>query len=197
MKKPSYLLLFAFALFFANAVFGQMLDKTKQYTPVAIGFWNVENFYDTLNDPLKEDEEFLPEGTYRWDGNRYKKKLEHISDVVSQLGIDASPDGVAIMGFCEIENRSVLEDIAKTPKLAARNYKIAHVEGPDKRGVDVALLYNPKYFKVTSMHAYKVTLVTDSTYPTRDELLVSGDLLGERFHRKPLALAPWRVCKRT
>src|ERR1035437_130378 len=100
--------------------FAQHLDNTKQYTPVAVGFWNCENFYDTLNDPLKTDEEYLPTANNGWNSKRYYKKLDHISEVISQLATDASPDGVAIMGLCEIENLSVLEDIVKAPKLAAR-----------------------------------------------------------------------------
>ncbi|MHB8259423.1 MAG: endonuclease/exonuclease/phosphatase family protein [Bacteroidia bacterium] len=162
--------------------FSQTIDNTKQYTPVAVGFWNCENFYDTLNDPLKVDEEFLPSASNNWDSKKYYKKLDHISEVISQLGSDATPDGVAIMGLCEIENRSVLEDIVKAPKLAARKYKIVHVEGPDQRGVDVALLYNPKYFTLTSFHSYHLKLVVDSNHTTRDQLLVTGKLLGEEFH---------------
>src|ERR1700752_1836867 len=95
----------------------QTLDKGKKYTPVAIGFWNLENFYDTLNDPLKDDEEFLPTGGYGWTGKKYKNKLAHMSDIISQLGTESTPDGVAIMGVCEVENRAVLEDITKAPKL--------------------------------------------------------------------------------
>jgi hypothetical protein len=164
------------------SVSAQELDKTKQYTPVAVGFWNCENFYDTLNDPLKNDEDFLPSGSYGWTGKKFKNKLDHISDVISQLATESTPDGVAVIGLCEIENRSVLESLVKSPKLATRGYKIVHVEGPDLRGVDVAFLYNPKYFKVTSFHSYRLILPTDSTHPTRDQLLVSGKLLGEEFH---------------
>ncbi len=174
-----------FVLFLAlasNVCQAQTFDKTKQYTPVAVGFWNCENFYDTLNDPLKQDEEFLPSANYQWNTKKYYTKLDHMSDVISQLATDATPDGVAIMGLCEIENRSVLEDIVKAPKLKSRNYKIVHFEGPDARGVDVALLYNSKYFTLTSAHPYHLTLVVDSTHTTRDQLLVSGKLLGEEFH---------------
>jgi hypothetical protein len=179
MKKYFTLTLLSLAAFCTQA---QELDKNKQYNSVAIGFWNIENFYDTLNDPLKDDEEFLPAGPRLWDTKKYYQKLDHISDVISQLGTDATPDGVATMGLCEVEDMNVLKDIVAAPKLAARHYKIVHVEGPDKRGVDVAFLYNPKYFTVTSYHSYHLTLVTDSTHTTRDQLLVSGKLLGERFH---------------
>ncbi len=181
MKNTTYFLL-TFLLFLCISSGAQTLDKNKKYNSAAVGFWNVENFYDTLNDPLKSDEEFLPEGKNLWDGKKYRTKIDHVSDVISQLATDATPDGVAIMGLCEIENLTVLKDIVKAPKLAARNYKIVHVEGPDARGVDVALLYNPKYFKVTSFHSYHLTLVTDSMHTTRDQLLVSGKLLGEDFH---------------
>jgi hypothetical protein len=181
MKQTHYILLTALA-FLCISPKAQTLDKNKKYNAVAVGFWNIENFYDTLNDPLKDDEEWLPTGPKLWDTKKYYKKLDHISEVISLLGLEATPDGVAIMGLCEVENMNVLNDIVKAPRLAGRHYKIAHVEGPDRRGVDVALLYNPKYFIVTSIKAHKVILVTDSTHPTRDELLVSGKLLGEEFH---------------
>ncbi len=175
-------LIIAFLFLFILITKAQELDKNKNYTPVVIGFWNVENFYDTLNDPLKNDEDFLPNGTYGWTGKKFRNKLNNISTVISQLGTDATPDGVAVIGLCEIENRSVLESIVAAPKLASRGYKIVHVEGPDIRGVDVAFLYNPKYFKVTSFHSYKLVLPTDSTRATRDQLLINGKLLGEEFH---------------
>ena len=181
MKKTKYILLTVFTLLCITFK-AQTIDKTKKYNAVVVGFWNLENLYDTLNDPLKNDEDFLPTGSFTWGTKKYKNKLEHLSDVISQLGTEANPDGAAILGACEVENRSVLEDLCKMPKLAARGYKIAHVEGPDYRGVDVALLYNPKYFELTAMHSYRFVLVTDSGRPTRDQLLVSGKLAGEEFH---------------
>jgi len=174
-----FFLIFCFTIHSATA---QEIDKNKNYTPVAIGFWNIENLYDTINDPLKNDEEFLPDGKNKWNGEKYKTKIERLSDVISQLATESTPDGVAVLGLCEIENETVLNDLSKSDKLVSRNYKIAHIEGPDKRGVDVALLYNPKYFQLTSIKAFTVILATDSTHPTRDELLVSGKLLGENFH---------------
>lgn len=157
----------------------QVLDKTKNYYIASIGFWNVENLYDTLNDPFKFDEDFLPEGSYKWNGQRYLKKLEHLSDVISEMGTDVSPDGLAILGLCEIENKSVVKDLINTPKLKQRNYQIVHFDGPDARGVDPALIYNPKYFTVTKWRSYHVTVVTDSAHKTRDQLVVSGLFAGE------------------
>jgi endonuclease/exonuclease/phosphatase family metal-dependent hydrolase len=181
MMNPKYILLTAFA-FLCITSKAQELDKNKKYHSAAIGFWNLENFYDTLNDPLKNDEDFLPGGSYSWGTKKYRNKLTNMSDVISQLATDMTPDGVAVMGVCEVENVNVLNDLVKMPKLAARKYKSVLVEGPDKRGVDVGLIYNPKYFKVTSVHSFHLTLPLDSTHKTRDQLLVSGKLLGEEFH---------------
>ena len=146
----------------------QTFDKTKSYLVTAVGFWNVENLYDTLNDPEKQDEEFLPDGVNGWTGPRYKTKIEHLALVISEMAVDATPDGLAILGLCEIENKNVLIDLVNSPKLKPRNYQIVHFEGPDARGVDPALLYNPKYFKVTKSLAYKLLLHTDTAHKTRD-----------------------------
>lgn len=176
MKKS--LLLFTLVCFLTH-LNAQNLDKSKQYNVAAIGFWNVENLYDTLNDQWKNDEDFTPAGVNAWTGDRYRKKLEHLSDVLSQMATDATPDGLALFGLCEIENKQVVEDLIATPKLKSRGYQIIHLEGPDARGVDPSFVYNPKYFKVTKYTSYSVTLVTDSTHKTRDQLVVSGLLNGE------------------
>lgn len=157
----------------------QKLQKDKNYFVSAIGFWNVENLYDTLNDQWKNDEEFTPVGTNAWNGKRYWEKIDHLSKVISEMATDATPDGLAILGLCEIENKSVVQDLVNSPKLKKRNYKIVHIEGPDKRGVDPSFIYNPSYFKVTKSVSYHVTLVTDSTHKTRDILVVSGSFVGE------------------
>lgn len=170
-------------LFFCLSVSGQKLDNKKNYFISAIGFWNVENLYDTINDPYKLDEEFTPDGPNVWTGPRYWKKIEHLADVISQMATDATPDGLAILGLCEIENKAVLKDLVNAPQIKNRNYQIVHFDGPDARGVDPALLYNPKYFKVTKSVCYKVKLVTDSTHKTRDQLVVSG-----LFNNEPLTI---------
>lgn len=162
-----------------NITNAQKLDKNKNYYISAIGFWNVENLYDTLNDQWKNDEEFTPAGTNAWNGKRYWTKIDHLSEVISKLATDVTPDGVAILGLCEIENKSVVQDLVNSPKLKSRNYQIVHIEGPDARGVDPSFIYNPNYFKVTKAVSYAVTLVTDSTHKTRDILVVSGSFVGE------------------
>lgn len=162
--------------FLSNA---QVLEKNKNYYVSAIGFWNVENLYDTINDPIKNDEEFLPEGTNAWTGPRYWEKINHLAKVISEMAVDATPDGLAILGLCEIENKNVLQDLVRDPQLKSRNYQYVLIEGPDARGVDPALIYNPNYFKVLKTVTYRITLPTDSAHKTRDELVVSGSFGGE------------------
>lgn len=170
------LAVFLVVTFFAKA---QKLDKDKNYYISAIGFWNVENLYDTLNDQWKNDEEFTPVGLNAWTGKRYWTKIDRLAEVISKMATDVTPDGLAIMGLCEIENKSVVQDLVNSPRLKSRNYQIVHIEGPDARGVDPSFIYNPNYFKVTKAVSYHVTLVTDSAHKTRDILVVSGSFVGE------------------
>ncbi|MBK7871352.1 MAG: endonuclease/exonuclease/phosphatase family protein [Saprospiraceae bacterium] len=158
--------------------------QQKQYKVACIGFYNFENLFDTLDTPDKRDEEFTPQGANRYDTRIYLDKMNHLSQVVSELGMEISPDGVAILGTAEIENRKVLEDFVQQPAIKSRNYQIVHYESPDLRGIDVALLYNPKYFKVTSSRPIPVPLYNDKgeRIYTRDILLVSGIFDGEPLH---------------
>lgn len=159
----------------------QESSKPKEMFVGCIGFWNLENLYDTIDGP-NDDAEFLPNGGNQWTGPRYKAKIEHLSEVISQMGSEITPDGPAILGLCEVENKSVLEDLVKADKIKKRNYQIVHYDSPDLRGVDVALLYNPQYFKLTSSKKFKVILPNNPTHPTRDILLVSGMFDGEPMH---------------
>lgn len=161
------------------ALRAQKLDKSRDYYISAIGFWNVENLYDTLNDKWKNDEDFTPEGVNRWTGERYWTKIDHLATVISEMATDVTPDGLAILGLCEIENKSVVQDLVNSPHLKKRNYQFVHIEGPDARGVDPSFIYNPLYFKVKKAVSYRVKLVTDSTHKTRDILVVSGLFSGE------------------
>ncbi|MFN8144443.1 MAG: hypothetical protein U0073_08500 [Bacteroidia bacterium] len=158
-------------------------QKTN-YKLSMIGFYNLENFYDTINDPKVNDEEFLPEGTKRYTGEVYMDKINHLSEVLSQIGTDKSPDGLAMFGCAEIENETVLKDLAHQSSLIRRNYQIVHYDSPDERGVDVALLYNPKYFTPKFSEPLNVMLYNpDSTIrKTRDVLYVYGMFAGEPLH---------------
>jgi hypothetical protein len=177
MKLRTLFLLLVSSLNFSLQA--QNLQKNKNYFISAIGFYNVENLYDTLNDVWKNDEEYTPSGKNAWTGDKYRTKLNHLARVISEMATDVTPDGLAILGLCEIENKNVVEDLVKNPLLKKRNYKVVHIEGPDARGVDPSFIYNPAYFKLTKAVSYRVTLPTDSSHKTRDILVVSGSFGGE------------------
>lgn len=168
-------------------VFGLKSTSVAQnsYQVAAVAFYNLENLFDTINDPTINDEEFLPQGTKRYTGKIFREKLSQLSSVLGQLGTGMTPDGPAIVGVAEVENRYVLEELVKEKAIAGRRYQIEHYDSPDDRGVDVGLLYNPKYFTVTYSEPLTVTLTDDKgkpLYDTRDVLYVSGLLCGERTH---------------
>ena len=147
----------------------------------AVGFYNLENLFDYTHDEGKNDYEFLPDGSYHWNEMKYTHKLHNMSRVLAEMGTDKIPDGCAFIGVSEVENDHVLTDLVAQPSLAARNFKFCHIEGPDRRGIDCALLYNPKYYKVNNVKLvpYVPELAKDSTFKTRGFLTVSGELAGE------------------
>lgn len=145
-----------------------------------VAFYNLENLFDTINQS-NNDEEYLPNGANKWNSLKYNSKLRNMSSVISQLGVETASAGIAILGVSEIENRGVLEDLVKQPSLKDRSLQIVHYDSPDRRGVDVGLLYNPRLFTVTNSKSYRLQ-TEDSTFLTRDQLMVSGYLLGEKIH---------------
>lgn len=156
----------------------------KNVEAAVIGFYNLENLFDTINDPLKNDEDFLPNGSYKYNSHVYNEKLFLLSGVLSEIGTEITPDGAALIGVAEIENKSVLEELVKQKSIAHRKYEIVHYESPDYRGIDVALLYNPKYFTVVESSSLFVPMPDRDGKPsyTRDVLYVKGMFLGEEMH---------------
>lgn len=151
-------------------------------TVSAVAFYNIENLFDTIDQPEVNDIEFTPQGSMKWGSMKYNAKLEKMSYAISQIALDHTPVGAVIVGVSELENRGVLEDLVKQPALKNRSYEIVHYDGPDRRGVDVALLYNPKYFIVTNSKSYRLHSPADTAFRTRDQLLVSGYLQDEKIH---------------
>ncbi|MBX2979735.1 MAG: endonuclease/exonuclease/phosphatase family protein [Flavobacteriales bacterium] len=154
----------------------------KEFIPALVGFYNIENLYDTLDAPGVDDAEYLPGSAKQWGTQRYKRKLERLAHVIGDMGKDLHPQGVALLGLAEVENRAVLEDLVATEPIASRKYGIVHEDGPDRRGVDVALLYNPALFKVLGHKSYRLTMPDKPDFRTRDQLLVSGILDGDTMH---------------
>ena len=151
----------------------------NQYKVLAVGFYNCENLFDTLDDPNKKDEDFLPNGAYAYTGEVYKQKLHNIATVFQRLGTDITPDGPAIIGMAEIENDNVLKDLIAQPELKSRNYKYCWFYTSDERGISTAMLYNPKYLTVISSDPIRVPMESiGQKRPTRDILHVYGVLAG-------------------
>ncbi len=138
-------------------------------------FYNVENLFDTLDDPKVKDEEFLPGSDKKWTLERYHKKLEDIAHVITDIDQEDLPE---IVGLCEIENQTVLDDLVKSGKMSKGNYQIVHIDSPDERGIDVAFLYRQGEFKVISYEALHV----DPGFRTRDILHVYGKLGPDKIH---------------
>lgn len=176
-------LIAAFSFLFAIS-FQPASAQKQNYKVSIVGFYNLENLFDTVNNPRINDEEFLPNSPRQYNSRIYFDKLSRLSDVISQMGTDINPDGFALLGVAEVENDTVLNDLVRQPKLKERNLKICHYDSPDARGVDVGLLYNPKYFSVLTSAPLYVQLPGGSkdAYYTRDVLYVKGLLDGDTTH---------------
>jgi hypothetical protein len=196
------------ALFFVFFAISVANAQAKKYIVHTVAFYNLENLFDTINGS-NNDEEWLPNGTQNWTSKKYHQKLHNLATVLSQIGTnDQQKASPVLIGGAEIENRGVLEDLIKEPELLVNDYGIVHFESPDKRGIDVALLYQKKHFKPTSyknipLLIYKNQLNNsakekndkddasddkseidknlDRVY-TRDILLVTGFLDGEEIN---------------
>lgn len=175
--KAWILVVFSFAMYAFN-----LTAQEKKYKVATIAFYNLENLFDTLDTPDKNDFEYTPEGLKKWDSKKYISKQENMSSVIAQIGADLTKTAPAIIGVSEIENRAVLEDLVKMPALKNYNYEIVHYESPDRRGIDVGLLYQPSIFKVTNTRSATLKIEGRDDFFTRDQLVVSGILDGEKIH---------------
>jgi len=137
------------ALLFVLFAISSAQSQQKKFMVHTVAFYNFENLFDTINNP-NNDEEWLPNGSQNWTSKKYNQKLENLARVLSEIGTGENTNMPTIIGGCEIENRHVLEDLVKQPKLLAKDYGIVHYDSPDRRGIDVALLYQKKHFKPTS-----------------------------------------------
>lgn len=181
-----------------------LMAQQKKFVVHTVAFYNFENLFDTINGP-NYDEEWLPNGEQSWTGVKYKKKLGNLSRVLSELGTgEYQKESPVLIGGCEIENRGVLEDLVKQPLLVDKDYGIIHFDSPDKRGIDVALLYKKAHFQPLSYKNIPLIIYEGRTKEkkeaeeekeenvnldkatkriyTRDQLLVTGLLDGEEVH---------------
>lgn len=164
--------------------FVNLSAQQKSYQIGAVGFYNLENLFDTLDTEDVRDTEFTPGGEKAYNTELYRDKLSNLSKVLGEVGTEMTPDGLALVGVAEIENRTVLEDLVKEHPIAERRYQIVHYDSPDKRGIDVGLLYNPKYFQVNKSRNIPLLIYDDGGERkfTRDVLHVEGEFDGEPLH---------------
>lgn len=157
--------------------------KVTDHEVYSIGFYNQENLFDTLHDYNKNDSDFLPEGKYKWTQEKYVNKLHNMAYALSRLGYHEAPWGCAIIGVSEVENANVLNDLISQPELSSKGYRYIHFEGPDQRGIDCALLYQPSQFKVetTRLVPFVQELEKDSAFYTRGFLTVTGRIADEEI----------------
>ena len=209
MRRILFTLALAFAALTTLTSFttGQH-QQPKRYALYGVAFYNLENLFDTLHDAGKNDYEYLPSGTNKWGKMKYEAKLHNMARVLSELCTDKLPQGPAVIGVSELENHLALEALLNQPSLAGRGLKYVDVAGPDRRGVECAFIYNPRFFQMERyMHvpyyyapsgrvddplvgfytdeqgevqAY-TDLKGDTTHITRGFLVMQGLLAGERM----------------
>jgi exonuclease III len=154
----------------------------KAVKMVSVAFYNFENLFDTINDPDIDDEEFLPEGRNEWNSQKYYAKLKNLAEVISQIGDEYIKGGPSILGFSEVENRTVVEDLINTEPLKSLGYDIVHFQSADRRGIDVGLIYRKNMFKVVHATTHRLHLPSKPDYVTRDVVVVAGMFENEKFH---------------
>lgn len=158
-------------------------EKGKQYQIRTIAFYNLENLFDTINDVTINDEASPIMELKSNKSKVYWQKIDNMASVIAQIGVDKANTSPAIIGVSEVENLSVLEDLVKSEHLKKKDYGIIHYDSPDKRGIDVALLYQKRYFKPIYHEAFNPNIYRNGyKVYTRDQLLVSGYLDDELIH---------------
>lgn len=126
-----------------------------------IGFYNVENLFDTINDPNKNDEEFLPNGKMQWNSKRYSEKIAHINQVMTEMGT------LLLLGMCEVENENVVRDVVKN-SVYKKTHGVAHFDAPDERGIDVSLIYDSSKLTLVQKGNIRFTLPGQDKPSSRD-----------------------------
>lgn len=171
LKRPTLVVIaLTLLILFSIAISAHtQIESIEKQREISIGFYNVENLFDTINDPDKDDDEFLPSAERQWNNERYADKIVKLSTVISKLDSDLP----AIVGLCEVENKGVIEDLINANALKKGNYGVVHYESSDNRGIDVGLIYQKKQFKVIYSKPIAVPL-PETERPTREILYVKG-----------------------
>lgn len=174
MSDNFFIFAFMRKIFLISCFLTLCLSVSISQTDFRIVFYNVENLFDTTDDPLKDDDEFLPRGAMNWQAWKYREKLKNITRVITAVGGMQSP---ALVGLCEIENDSVIFDLTRRSPLRAQDYEYIVTNSPDERGIDVALLYQRHQFNLLEHHEYEVIFQDKTTRPTRNILHAVGKVI--------------------
>ena len=151
---------------------------------LTVAFYNVENLFDTIDDPNTNDDKYTPRGERNWNYKRYYSKLKKISYVISQIGKKKSSETPVLVGLAEVENTRVLDDLVNQKDLQNCGYRYVHFESNDERGIDTALLYRDRFFDPVSTDRMQFNFLDENGNfdHTRDVLLVSGFMDDELVH---------------
>lgn len=177
LKTISFLLAFT--------VLSSHAQEGKRYKIHTVAFYNLENLFDTKNDTSKNDEA-SPIMDIKVNRDAiYQKKVRNMARVINDIGYNTTGNSPALIGICEVENRTVIEAIANDSILLDKDYGIIHFDSPDRRGIDVGLLYQKALFQPISKSTHTLKIydeITKKRLYTRDQLLVSGELDGDFIH---------------
>ena len=149
-----------------------------------IAFYNLENFFDTEDDPHTLDDDFTPKGFKKWNTSKFRKKVKKIGKTISQIGLEESKKPPVLIGIAEVENKEVIQALLKSKSLRDEEYDFVHWDSPDERGIDTALIYHNEYFKVLDSETLPLLIEDDDGDRdfTRDILYVHGKLKLEEVH---------------
>jgi len=178
--RNPHLLIISLFVFLLSGSFQALAQKGKVKLS-CIAFYNLENLFDTIDDPKTNDADFLPSGKNSWTRERYNTKLAKMAGVIAKIGSGSVAGGPSVIGLAEVENRGVLEDLIKTAPLDEKGYQIVHYDSPDERGIDVGLLYKPSVFKVINITSNQLFIAGQPDFLTRDQLVVTGELEGDQI----------------
>ncbi|PWH83696.1 endonuclease [Algibacter marinivivus] len=159
-------------------------DIPVRHDMQTLAFYNIENLFDLENNRNTNDNDFLPGSVKKWTLKRYDNKLRKLGFAISNIGRRETGKHPAIVGLAEVENAKVLQDLIASKHLVNYNYDYVHFDSLDERGIDVAMLYDSTIFEVSHTETFTITLTDEDGSPdyTRDILLVSGVLDGEKVH---------------
>lgn len=168
------------SIVFISLIVFSLYSQEQQFKLGSIAFYNVENLFDTIDTPGIRDSEFSPEGSKNWNTEKYYIKIDRLAEVISKIGLEVSGTPPGIVGLSEVENAEVLHDLVSDPQLKDFNYQVVHISGPDRRGVDCALIYRKDMFTLKKAYSYRLhSDIPD--FITRDQLVVNGYFDGEEM----------------